>query len=90
MGADLSDNKPVIAAVDLEGACESQRFADPPKSRNGFLFYEETKEFGGGFGYKYLGRSSDGKHVLLTMEYGGGSGIFEDIIIVKLLAQRLQ
>jgi hypothetical protein len=80
----LSDSHPLIASVDLEGACDSQRFADPPESENGFLSYKNAAELGAGyFDYRHLGRSSDGKHVLLTACSGGGSGDFEDILIVK-------
>jgi len=90
LNTDLSNNCPVVAAVDVEGACDSQQFVDPPKSSNGFLFYKDAKEFDtGGFGYKYLGRSTDGKHVLLTVCNGGGSGDFEDILIVKFSHDRL-
>lgn len=87
---DLSNNCPLVAAVDVDGACDSQRLFDPPKSRGGFLFYENATEFDtGSFCYKHLGRSTDGKHVLLTACNGGGSGDFEDILIVKFSHDRL-
>jgi hypothetical protein len=84
LNTELADSNPLIAAVDVEGACDSNRFSEPPESINGLLSFKDPSEFGAGFfGYRYLGRSTDGKHVLLTECNGGGTGYFEDILIVK-------
>ena len=88
---DVANVAAEVAAVDLQGACESQRVDLAPEKDHGYLRYKDPDEFGaeGSFAYKHLGRSTDGQHVLLTVSNSGGSGSFMDIQIVRFTRDRI-
>ena len=81
----LDDRLPVVVGVDLEGAMRSGRYWGlEPFEKNGGVRYERTVGvFTIFFAYKYIGTTPGGTHVLRTANYGGGTGLFEDVLFVK-------
>lgn len=81
--ADASgDVFPRVMAVDVQACTQSEKYCLwALKTYQGILFYEntETKE---SFGYRYLGRTPDGIHVLDTWENWGGTGYFTAAMFV--------
>lgn len=83
---DLADPLPVIAAIDLEGASRSNRYSQMSFSdRDGMFQYQDETTLGKNafFAYGHLGLAPNGTHVLLVMDSGGGSGIFEHLLFIK-------
>lgn len=77
-----------VMVVDVQACAESEKYCVwPLKTYQGFLFYEntETKE---SFGYRYLGRTPGGIHVVDTWENGGGSGFFTAAMFVVFETRR--
>lgn len=79
----ISDPLTIIAAIDLEGATDSNRyfFEKTYETETGYYGYEEKGEVAPvWFVYKHLGVSPDGTHVLLTRGGGGGGlGVAKDL-----------
>lgn len=59
----LCDVLPVVAALDLEGAMDSERYLDTVIQRDGWVRYERGPE---SFEYRHVGRTRRGTHVLET------------------------
>ena len=82
--ADLADEKPVVAAVDLEGCRRSTRYSSSYETDGSVLRWRDPDTDGGGyFQYEYLGVLSNGIHVVRIGESGGGSGFFEDLLFLR-------
>lgn len=82
----LSDLRPIAAAVDVRGCEESDEYSGGEVSRlRGGVWYRDPEALGQGyFAYWYVGTTSRGVDVLTTAWSGGGSGIFMDVIFVRL------
>lgn len=87
--ADLWDGVfPRVMAVDIQACAESEKYGLWPVQENqGFLFYENARSRES-FGYRYLGRTPGGIHVLDTWENGGGSGYFTAAMFVVFETRR--
>jgi hypothetical protein len=76
-------------AVDVAGTYDSNRyFGDYKVQENGNVFIDLTQENvedTGWFSYKHLGRLGNGLHVIRTFDNGGGTGVFQSIILVECL-----
>ena len=82
---DLADSRPVIAAVDLEGCAKSNRFADAPEVDGRLLRWKQPDAGGRGFfQYEYLGALSNGVLVVRTAESGGGTGVFQEMLLLRI------
>jgi hypothetical protein len=82
---DLADSRPVIAAVDLEGCMKSNRVADAPDVDGRVLRWKQPDAGDRGFfQYEYLGALSNGILVVRTAESGGGSGIFQELLLLRI------
>src|SRR5262245_65278803 len=81
---DLADSRPVVAAVDLEGCSKSNRFADAPEADGRILRWKPDAGDRGFFQYEYLGTLSNGVLVVRTAESGGGSGIFQELLLLRV------
>jgi hypothetical protein len=88
----ISDGLPVYAAVDLEGAMRSNRFFLPPENKRkpgegGWMSVEKKSEYSGDrnpyYGYKYIGVTPSGTHIIQTASSGGGSGIFCSVLFMR-------
>lgn len=85
LNADLADSQPVIAAVDLEGCGRSNKYASPPETDGRVLRLRDSGEDARGyFEYKYLGVLSTGVHVVFIVESGGGSGVFQGLLFLRV------
>jgi uncharacterized protein len=88
----LSDHGDQIVAINLTDAQDSNRyFGDVDTKRDGAGTYVSFRTPGdtpgepdAEFGYTHVGRTASGIDVLRTRESGGGSGVFEDLLLVKL------
>jgi hypothetical protein len=83
----ISDQRPGPIAVDIAGTFESnQYFGVYSVQENGNVFVDLTQEYieqEGSFSYKHLGRLANGLHVLLTYFHGGGSGVFQSVLLIE-------
>ncbi len=73
---------PVVVAVDVSAAAEARNEYNRQAVRvdeRGVWYAKSPKEH---FGYKYVGSMTNGICVLLTWEWGGGSKVFADLLLV--------
>lgn len=78
----LSDGSPVTISVDVLAAYGTNEYFE------GDIKLEEDRVTYGAedhatFTYKWLGRLQNGLHVLIASDWGGGSGIFMNLLFVK-------
>jgi len=87
-----SDNLPGPIAIDLAGSHHANRYYGKfERKDDGSVYIDLSKpdstraeaETGGYFSYKHLGVLPGGIHVLETAQSGGGSGVFEDLLLIK-------
>jgi hypothetical protein len=82
---DLPDATPVVAAVDLEGCTRSNRFSDAPEVDGRVLRWRQPEGGDRGyFQYEFLGSLANGVLVARTAESGGGSGIFQELLFMRI------
>lgn len=85
----VADPLPGPIAVDVAGTFDTNRyFGDYNIQENGNVFVDLTQEYledTGWFSYKHLGRLANGLHVLRTFDNGGGTGVFQSILLVECL-----
>lgn len=75
---DLDAPRQLVVSVDLEAYAT----ADIPfHEKDGALRYEGEVGY---FNYRHIGSTPMGTHVLLTAENTGGSGVFMNILLVRL------
>lgn len=82
----LADPLPKTAAIDLEGFTRSNAVSGSvvsEKDRTVWL-HDEERCGTGCFGYRTLGCSPTGTWVLWTVSNGGGTGYFENLLLVRL------
>ena len=79
----LSDNRPPsTVVVDVAAAFGTNEYSDVVESlASGLVRYASGAEW---YGYEHLGQMTDGTHVLRTASSGGGSGIFQNLLFVRL------
>jgi hypothetical protein len=83
---DLADEQPIIAAVDLDGSANNKSNRAEVKAEDGTV----TARDGDGFvAYRHIGSTPGGLHVLVVMVNGGGSGVFEDALWVKVVQDQV-
>jgi uncharacterized protein len=88
----LSDLGDQVVAINLTESQGSNRyFGDVETKRVGtgtYVYYRTPSDNPGGreseFGYTHVGRTASGIDVLRTWESGGGHGVFEGLLLVKL------
>jgi hypothetical protein len=82
----VADKRPGPLSLDVAGTYDSNRyFGEYTVQENGNVFVDLTQDYvkeEGWFAYKYLGRLANGLHVLHTFDNGGGTGVFESLVIV--------
>ena len=84
---DLGSHDARIAAVDLEGSGASGSHQVKMTVRGDFVSSSDGS--GGWVAYRHLGTTPDGLHVLVTQVNGGGSGVFEDVVWVRLMKDQV-
>jgi hypothetical protein len=83
---DVSDSRPAVPAVDVDGTGREMEGAKL-EIANGMI--TANREAGGWVAYRYLGETNGGLHVLAILVNTGGSGVFEDLVVVKLVSDRV-
>ena len=89
----LSDTGDQIVSINLydsQGSnrfcCESDLKVRNPSDKKGsnpiVYFNEDNQEFG----YQYIGKTESGIHLLYTYYWGGGSGVFKNVMLLTLIA----
>src|SRR3954471_13492373 len=82
---DIADARPVVAAVDLEGCSGSNRFSDAPDIDGRILRWKQPDGGDRGFfQYEYLGALTSGVLVVRTAESGGGTGVFQELLFLRV------
>lgn len=83
----ISDQFSGPVAIDLK-AIESNRYFGNVRLHDGWIetadSSQETSNF---FGYQYVGRLENGLHVVHTASNEGGSGTFEDLVLIKFTTE---
>ncbi|HTB57741.1 MAG TPA: lysozyme inhibitor LprI family protein [Polyangia bacterium] len=89
----LSDQGDQVLAIDLTDSETSNRYACDVKvaktgNRYPYVYAQDPVDAGdlrpAEFGYRYVGRTTSGLDVLFTAESGGGSGVFEGLMLVRI------
>jgi hypothetical protein len=86
----LADLKPQVLEIDLAAAQPSNRFSADTYSTDptGWVRLKHSDpEDQSGFGYKFIGRLPSGTLVVETEDEGGGSGIFETVMLFSVRAE---
>lgn len=93
----VADRGDQVLAIDLTGSQGSNRYFGEVETaaRPGQKPYvysripaDSPDEKGAEFGYQYIGRTAAGIDVLRTFANEGGSGFFEELLLVKIQADR--
>jgi len=80
----LADPLPVVTGVDLEGWSRCNNHEPARTTEFGCVQWRPSQEYPDAyFEYCYAGRTPGGTHVIMTHESGGGSGIFEHLLLVR-------
>lgn len=82
----LSDRGDQVVAISLSDAQGSNRyFGDVAVNDvDGQCSFVYTEEEGQRFGYRYIGMTESGVHVLYTSDWGGGSGVFTQLMLLTI------
>jgi hypothetical protein len=89
----VSDQGDQVVAINLTDSEASNRYACDVKvakthNRHPYIYAQEPAEGGdqrpAEFGYRYVGRTASGIDVLFVSESGGGSGLFEGLMLVQI------
>lgn len=83
----LADTGNQVVAIDLLDAQNSNRYfcelkIEHIRNKNPIISYQD--EDGETFAYQLIGKTETNIYVLRTCEYGQGSGVFEELLFVKL------
>jgi len=85
----VADPLPGPIAIDVEGTYDTNRyFGEYTKREDGLIFIDLKQkyvELEGWFGYEYLGRLANGFHVLRIFDNGGGTGVFQSLLLVECI-----
>jgi len=93
LSTELSDQGDQVLAINLTDSQTSNRYAcDVKVAKTGnkypYVYAQDPVEGGDArpaeFGYRYVGRTTTGIDVLFTAESGGGSGVFEGLMLVRI------
>ncbi len=84
---DLASEQPETAAIDLEGSAKSGSHQAKVRIDAGTVSADSRGA--GWVSYRCIGTTPGGLHVLIVMVNGGGSGIFEDVLWVKFVADKV-
>jgi uncharacterized protein len=93
LSTELSDRGDQVLAINLTDSETSNRYACDVKvaktgNRYPYVYAQDSVEGGDArpaeFGYRYVGRTTSGIDVLFISESGGGSGVFEGLMLVQI------
>lgn len=80
---------PMVVTMDVAATYDTNKYQnDQVDRRDGWWFANSQETHGDvtlyeSFGYYWLGRLTDGTHVVETGEGGGGSGFFMDLMFIR-------
>ena len=84
----VSDARPpIVTELNLTAAWDSNEYAANFKTETDGTVSIALPE-GGSFSYRPLGTSPDGVHVVRTFSSGGGSGVFEAVLFLRIQTRR--
>ncbi len=92
LSTSIADQGDQVVAINLTDAQGSNRYGEETEvvkrpGRSPYVRYQIKGEEGGEgmeFGYEHIGRTTSGLDVLRTSSWTGGSGRFENLIVVRL------
>ena len=81
----MSDDGPIVRLVDVSAAFGTDQFEAPVTENDGIVRcdvpHTQPAEW---FAYRHLGKLGDGTDVLVTMWSTGGTGVFMDLLLVRV------
>lgn len=81
----ISDAGAIVRSVDVSEANGSDQFAAPVTAQNGEIRCKvPDTQPPERFSYRHMGRLGDGTHVLITRHNTGGTGVFMQLLIVRV------
>lgn len=84
--ADLGNSLPVVVAIDVKAAMNSNRYGDPIARRGAWLTQSRpvaaTLNGAEETGYRYIGATKSGLLVVIATYSGGGSGVFTTLHVL--------
>lgn len=80
---DLASEQPLVAAVDLERSRQSKSHRAEVTVRGDTVRAEDGD--GGYVAYRHVGTTPGGLQVLVVSQGGGGTGVFKDVLWVRLV-----
>jgi hypothetical protein len=84
---ELADPLTVIGAVDLEGWSRCNAHEPMESKKSDFVVWHRSEDHT--FGYRHVGKTSAGTHVLETYGFsGGGSGVWQYLVFARLEKDR--
>lgn len=86
----LSDSRPpIVTTVDVAASFDTNEYPLSTIEKRGAWWFTEKKEDLGGittqesYGYHWLGKLANGYHVIEVGYSGGGSGFFEELMLIE-------
>jgi len=87
----VADSLPGPIAVDVAGTFDSNRyFGDYKVQEDGRVFVDLKQDYLddiGWFAYRRIGRLANGLHVVRTYDNGGGTGVFQSLLLIECLIE---
>jgi hypothetical protein len=84
LSTELSDARPIVAAIDLEGCQQSNRHSGEVQVDGRILRVRDADSESRGYvQYEDLGSLMSEVHVVRIAESGGGSGVFQSLLFLR-------
>ena len=83
----LAGTPPAFAGINIEAVQHPPAGAPTAERKGNWLGYRPATDYEQWFGYQHLGQLTDGTHVLRIADWGGGSGVFHRLALLRTQSQ---